>query len=476
MVLGVVRGVTGSNNSGPSGPLVVVGDALLDRDLEGRVERLCPDAPVPVLDDITDRTRPGGAALAAALLATDGHDVALVTAIGNDDAGRELRELVTRAGVELVDLGHEGGTPEKIRIRAGTQPLARLDYGGEHVLIGALTPRATAVIAAARGVLIADYGRGITAHRELRRALQARVASVPSVWDPHPCGSAPLVNAQLVTPNDREARAFAGAARTDDGLHAEAARAEQLRRTWGVASVAVTRGRLGALLVSGAAHPLVVPAEALTSGDPCGAGDRFATAALSALAAGAVPSEAVVAAVAAATSFVAAGGAAGLRLVRAPDDDIQAAGSPFSVAHTVRARGGVVVATSGCFDLLHAGHVSALRAARALGDWLVVCLNSDASVRRLKGTDRPLVPEIDRAEVLRGLTCVDDVVIFDDETPVQVLEQLRPHVFVKGGDYGGETLPEASALARWGGQAVIVPYLEGRSTTRLVEEVRRAIS
>jgi rfaE bifunctional protein nucleotidyltransferase chain/domain len=104
----------------------------------------------------------------------------------------------------------------------------------------------------------------------------------------------------------------------------------------------------------------------------------------------------------------------------------------------------------------------------------VVCLNSDASVRRLKGAERPLVPELDRAEVLRGLACVDEVVVFDDDTPVGVLEQLRPHVFVKGGDYGGDTLAEADVLSRWGGQAVIVPYLEGRSTTRLLEEVKRA--
>lgn len=386
--------VIGSYNSSSSGRFVVVGDALLDRDLDGRVDRLCPDAPVPVVDDITERTRPGGAALAAALLARDGHGVALVTAIGDDDAGCELRELIARTGVELVDLGHDGVTPEKVRVRAGSQPVARLDYGGaQSIGIGALTPRAKAVVAGARGVLVADYGRGITAHPELRRALDARDRSKPMVWDPHPRGRPPVGAASLVTPNDREARAFAGDPNADDGLGTTAARAEELRRAWGAGSVAVTRGKQGALLVSGAAHPLVVPAEPLASGDPCGAGDRFASAALSALAAGAVPSEAVIAAVAAATSFVAAGGAAGMQLVRRRDDHGPATPTPFSVAQAIRARGGTVVATSGCFDLLHAGHVSALRAARLLGDWLVVCLNSDESVRRLKGTDRPLVPE-----------------------------------------------------------------------------------
>lgn len=131
-----------------------------------------------------------------------------------------------------------------------------------------------------------------------------------------------------------------------------------------------------------------------------------------------------------------------------------------------------MVATGGCFDLLHAGHVATLQAARALGDCLVVCLNSDDSVRRLKGLDRPLVPQADRARVLAALACVDEVVVFDEETPSRVIEELRPDVWVKGGDYAGAPLPEAELLASWGGQAVVVPYLSGRSTTSLVASAR----
>jgi rfaE bifunctional protein nucleotidyltransferase chain/domain len=133
----------------------------------------------------------------------------------------------------------------------------------------------------------------------------------------------------------------------------------------------------------------------------------------------------------------------------------------------------VVVATGGCFDLLHAGHLATLYAARRLGDHLVVCLNSDASVRRLKGPERPLQRAEDRAAVLSALGCVDEVLVFDEDTPVRLLEELRPHVFVKGGDYDPSQLPEAAALARWGGQAVAVPYRRGCSTTRLIEEARR---
>jgi rfaE bifunctional protein nucleotidyltransferase chain/domain len=133
----------------------------------------------------------------------------------------------------------------------------------------------------------------------------------------------------------------------------------------------------------------------------------------------------------------------------------------------VRRGGGTVVATGGCFDVLHAGHISMLTAARALGDCLIVCLNSDASVRRLKGEGRPLNTAADRAAVLTALECVDGVMIFDEDTPTAALCRLRPGVWAKGGDYSGQDLPEVSVLGAWGGQAVTVPYLDGRSTTGL---------
>jgi rfaE bifunctional protein nucleotidyltransferase chain/domain len=148
----------------------------------------------------------------------------------------------------------------------------------------------------------------------------------------------------------------------------------------------------------------------------------------------------------------------------AADDDA------LAVAGRVRAAGGTVVATGGCFDLLHAGHVRALAAARALGDCLVVCVNSDASVSRLKGPDRPLVEEADRVAVLQALGCVDAVAVFEEDDPSEILRRLRPHVWAKGGDYEGVTLPEAAVLEEWGGRAVTVPYVAGRSTSRLIEE------
>jgi rfaE bifunctional protein nucleotidyltransferase chain/domain len=263
----------------------------------------------------------------------------------------------------------------------------------------------------------------------------------------------------LATPNAAEA---GGAS-----LAAAERVARELARRWDAVNVCVTLGERGALLVGGDGPALAVPARP-AAGDPCGAGDRFAAAAAGRLAAGALPSDAVRAAVEAATAFVAAGGAS-CAMRDAPESP--AAGDAVALAARVRANGGTLVATGGCFDLLHAGHVRMLQRARALGDCLIVCLNSDASVRRLKGPDRPVVAQDDRAAVLGALGAVDGVAVFDEDDPRAVLRTLRPHVWVKGGDYAAGELPERGVVAEWDGQAVIVPYEAGRSTTRLIEEV-----
>jgi D-beta-D-heptose 7-phosphate kinase/D-beta-D-heptose 1-phosphate adenosyltransferase len=459
-------------------PLVVVGDALLDVDLDGRAERLAPDAPVPVVDDPAEWRRPGGAALAATLAATlDGRAVVLVTALAGDEAGASLRGLLEAAGVEVVDLGLAGPTPEKIRVRAQGRSLLRLDRAARPGRVGPLDRAGRRALAGDGAVLVADYGRGVAAEPGVRAALAALPSRRPLVWDPHPRGPVPVPGARLATPNRAEAAGFLPEV-PGDGLAAVTARARRLAERWTAAGVAVTLGPGGALLAEGAGAPLVVPAPVATTGDPCGAGDRFSATAAGLLGDGALPSEAVVGAVAAATAFVAAGGAATVHLSpTTPATSPPGGGSPMERAlelvAVVRAMGGTVVATGGCFDLLHAGHVATLRAARALGDCLVVCLNSDDSVRRLKGPERPLVPEADRVAVLEALGCVDVVVPFDERTPEAVLRRLRPDVFAKGGDYALTDLPEAALLGTWSGQAVVLPYLEGRSTTRLLKEVVR---
>jgi D-beta-D-heptose 7-phosphate kinase/D-beta-D-heptose 1-phosphate adenosyltransferase len=447
--------------------LVVVGDSLLDRDVEGRVERLCPDAPVPVVDEDRRSSRPGGAGLAATLAARDGHRTTLVTALAPDPAGRELAALLEEAGVEVLDLGLEGATPEKVRVLTGGRSLLRVDRGGrEPGEVGPVTEAVWRALASADAVLVADYGRGVSGRRDLRDALADAARNTPVVWDPHPRGAGPVSGVRLVTPNrDEAARLVSG---TNGSNPTATERARKLAGRWET-EVAVTLGAEGAVL-AGAGDILSVPAPRVAGGDPCGAGDRFASRAAGALAGGASTAEAVSDAVRAASGFVAAGGAAGLNLRDEEFADKEVSGGAEEVVARMRAAGGTVVATGGCFDLLHAGHVSTLRAARALGDCLIVCLNSDSSVRRIKGDDRPLVPEEDRAAVLEALECVDAVVVFDEDTPESALERLRPDIFAKGADYAVSELPEASLLERWGGRAVILPYVAGRSTTRLIQQ------
>ena len=490
-------------------PLVVVGDVLLDIDLIAGSARLSPEAPVPVLHDPVEHRRPGGAALAALLAAAGPRPVVLVAPVATDEAGRELRRMLA-GRLELVAVPWAGSTPVKTRLRVAEHPVARLDRGGDSGLIGPLPERAAAVLASAAAVLVSDYGRGVTADPAIRAALTA--LSCPLVWDPHPRGAAPVPGSTLVTPNVAE---LAGFVALDAGESLAAIRrgAQQLARQWQAGSVCVTLGSRGAMfcLADNAPH-LVAPAQVGT-GDTCGAGDCFAAAAAAGLADGVLPSEAVALAVAAAGQFVAAGAAAGYRLPPAEPDSATAeldsataepgsgtaevadphfaeaevarpvqAAEPVSAGtgeldrllDGVRRRHGVVVATGGCFDLLHAGHIATLQAARAVGNCLVVCLNSDASVRRLKGPQRPLQPAADRARVLAALECVDAVVVFEEDTPAAVLRRIRPDIWAKGGDYSGVPLPESAVLAEWGGEAVTVPYLQGRSTSALVELARQA--
>jgi rfaE bifunctional protein nucleotidyltransferase chain/domain/rfaE bifunctional protein kinase chain/domain len=449
-------------------PLVVVGDALLDRDVEGRVRRLAPDAPVPVVDQTGVRVRPGGAGLAAALAVADGRPVTLVTALAADAAAQELRAALDAAGVSIVDLALDGTTPEKIRITTGGRSLLRLDRGGEDVVVGPMSATAREAIGWAAGVLVADYGRGVAAQPSVREALAWAAEIVPIVWDPHPRGPAPVPGVRMVTPNLAEAIALEPEPAGEDA-RAIGARAAALARRWEATQVCVTCGARGAVLAGpeGAGPAPLIPARAVEGGDPCGAGDRFASRLAGALADGIDGRDAVARAVDAATSFVAAGGAMAAELDRRPAGN----GPAAELIARVRAQGGTVVATGGCFDLLHPGHVRTLEAARALGDCLVVCLNSDASVRRLKGSGRPVVGEDDRAAVLRALRCVDEVVVFDEDTPSDLLARLRPDVWVKGGDYRPEDLPEAEVVAGWGGRVAVVPFLEGRSSTRLIKEV-----
>ncbi len=465
------------------GPLVVIGDALLDCDMDGEVSRLCPDAPVPVIEGAVPAWRPGGAALAALLAATEEIPVILVAPLGDDEASAAVRALLA-PHVTVVSLPLTGQLAEKTRFRAGGRTLLRADRGG-----GAAGP------AGRRGGRGDRRGRGsaglrLRPRRHRRRVRPGRAEPSGSAdsagMGPASQGAGPVPRTRLATPNYAEALAAVGqpAAPGRHLLQSAAAAAGQLSRSWEANAVVVTLGEHGWVLVQGGAGPLVRAGAAaggqrrLRGGRPLRrrrggrtparrphlrGGDRRDSGRV-VLSRGRRGQALLVARqnrrgdpAAAAAAVEPAGAPAGGR-----------AGQDASeLARRIRAAGGTVVATGGCFDLLHAGHVSLLQAARSLGDCLIVCLNADASVRRLKGDGRPLNCEADRVGMLAALECVDAVTVFAEDTPCTALERIQPDIWVKGGDYDGWDLPEAALLKNWGGVAVTVPYLSGRSTTRL---------
>ncbi|TFV58628.1 D-glycero-beta-D-manno-heptose 1-phosphate adenylyltransferase [Mycobacterium sp. PS03-16] len=458
-------------------PLVIIGDSMLDVDVEGNATRLSPEAPVPVVDAERVWHRPGGAGLAAVLAARADRDVVLVTALADDADGRSLVTLLEDAGVRVVALPMTGSTVCKTRIRAGGQSMLRLDHGDGTAAGGDLPAEVRDVLDGARAVCVADYGRGVTAHPGVRALLTEVAERVPIVWDPHPRGAVPTPGCWLVTPNQSEAERFSE--RGDSDAHS----AERLRQRWRAHAVCVTLGAGGAVLASeaGSVHIPVPAAAGASHGrrDTCGAGDRFAVAATQAFGAGDDAAAAVSAAVEAASRFVATGGAVGVSQAVAVDQTRPGAaqsgaltGSVTEVRDRLRRRGGTLVATGGCFDLLHTGHVRLLHQARQLGDALVVLLNSDDSVRSLKGPRRPVMAAEDRARVLAALACVDAVVIFDEHSPEEALERLRPDIWVKGGDYTENDLPEAGVVRRHGGEIVLLPTVAGYSSSNLIAAAR----
>ena len=465
--------------------ITVVGDVLLDVDINGAATRLSPDAPVPVVDVADVRRRAGGAGLVATVLAQDGHDVALVTAVSDDDGASHIRRAL--AGVSVLAGVPLAPTPTKTRVRIGTHPMVRFDEGCAPAPVPSSTKEMLSAIATAEAIVVADYGRGITANTDIRAALSEAAQRVPVVWDPHPAGAEPVEGVAVVTPNLAEALASAKAGGLEPSRTGAEEAGRYLLEKWGSAAVLVTRGEDGALLMSADDAAQGIPAPKTNVSDPCGAGDRLAGSLAVHLGLGLDLAQAATRAVEDASAFLAAGGAAALAAVtEAPEARPAPDASPvvelkglelvdagdlhpdgIQLAHAVRTRGGTVVATGGCFDLLHAGHARTLAAARSMGDCLIVCLNSDESVRRLKGAHRPIVSVEDRAELLLALECVDAVLIFGEDTPEACLTRIQPDIWVKGGDYTPEELPEARLVAGWGGRCVTVPFHPARSTSGL---------
>lgn len=477
--------------------VVVLGDALLDGWLSGPARRLGRDGPVPVVELAESHDAPGGAGNSAANLAALGATVELITVFGADADATTLRGLLHAAGVRTGLSTTEPGrpTPVKRRLMAGGHPVARYDTGPD----GAPLPAARAAVAAAvesalgdgrlgdgqvDAVLVADYGLGVLGP-EVRAVLTRLRGRIPLlvVDGRSPAGWADL-HPDVMTPNAAEAAALIGVAppRDPDGregwvLHHRAA----LVAAAGGADLLVTLDTDGAVRLPGDAAVAAqrTTARPAVEAKACGAGDTFAAGYTAALAAGAEPEAALALAQAAADvvvtragTAVCSTGALAARLAAADRGGLVATRDLAAIVADHRARGHRVVFTNGCFDVLHRGHVAYLRQARALGDLLIVALNDDASVARLKGPERPVNPLIDRAGVVGALDCVDLVTAFAQDTPAELIELVRPDVYTKGGDYTPQMLPETPIVERLGGEVRVLDYLSDHSTTAIVGRIR----
>ncbi|HYH31110.1 MAG TPA: D-glycero-beta-D-manno-heptose 1-phosphate adenylyltransferase [Pseudonocardia sp.] len=474
--------------------VVVVGDALLDGWLSGPARRLGRDGPVPVVELAETRSAPGGAGNAAANLAALGARAELVAVLGDDADARTLRELLQDAGVETGRCVTEDGraTPVKRRLVSAGQPLARYDAGpdgppGRDTTAALVSALEASLETGPDAVLVADYGLGAVGP-QLRAALQRHRDRIPLlVVDARAGDGWAAVRPDVVTPNAAEAAALIGepepVGSAGAGNRAEWALAHRadLVATAGGGDVLVTLDVDGAVRLP--ADPAAPAQRTTASPGPesraCGAGDTFTAACTAALAAGIAPEPALVLAQAAADVVVAregtavcSAGALTARLAARDRGGLLAHRDLLAIVAEQRRRGHRVVFTNGCFDVLHRGHVAYLRQARALGDVLVVALNDDESVARLKGPERPVNPLEDRAGVVGAIECVDLVTSFAEDTPVELIEAVRPDVYTKGGDYTPQMLPETPTVERLGGEVRVLDYLSDHSTTAIVGRIR----
>lgn len=465
--------------------VVVVGDLIMDGWWRGRSERLSREAPAPVVEVDERQEAPGGAANAAMNLAALGARVRLVGAVGADEAGVRLGRRLRAAGVSIrgVLTRSELATVTKVRICSDDQILLRVDEGGgasSPDLADALADALVAALDGADALLIGSYGAAAlpdAVERAVRRA--GRPPHV--VVDAHDLSRWRRLEPDVVTPNAAEAYGLLGSATPDSTGQRADALADQwpaLHAATGAAAVALTLDRDGALLLTEGAPAYRTWGRPAPERQASGAGDTFAAALTAGLAGGLDQSAAMELGQAAADVVVQRFGTSVCsaddllaQLERPAAQVLDAAALAERVAAD-RAAGRRIVLTNGCFDVLHRGHTAALAAAARLGDVLVVAVNSDDSIRRLKGPDRPINTAADRAAVLAALSDVDYVTVFATDTPIPLLELLRPEVYTKGGDYSPEMLAEAEVVRGYGGDVRIVAYVPEQSTTRIVDRIR----
>jgi len=469
--------------------VLVIGEAMLDADLRGATDRLCREAPVPIVAVSSHTHAPGGAANAAANARHLGAEVTLLSIVGDDENARTLDRVLRERDVvtEHVLRDPERRTLAKHRVFAGTQMLVRFDEGTTALpgprTQGRLVERLVALFARHDVVIVSDYGYGVLTPQVIRAlaGLQARTPRVVTV-DSKTLLAYRDVGATVVKPNYEEAVSLLGPQRLNGAgpsrIDLIARHGRRILEMTSAQIAAVTLDTEGALFFERGRSPYRTYAQPADGTRATGAGDTFISALALALGAGADLSAAAEIASGAAAVVVGHDGtascsAADLRgYLSPPDKYCPDAAALRRRLERYRRDGRRIVFTNGCFDILHRGHVTYLNGAKALGDVLIVGLNADTSVHRLKGPGRPINALADRAQVLAALSCVDHIVAFDEDTPLALVRAVGPDVYVKGGDYTPDRLPEAAIVQALGGEVRILPYVEDLSTTTIIERIR----
>lgn len=471
--------------------ILVVGDLILDHYLWGEVKRISPEAPVPVVHTTHENYVGGGAANVANNLAGLGIAATIAGIIGDDPEGDRLLATLEKVGVGNDGIITVPGRPTicKTRVIGGHQQMLRMDREESapvpEIRLEALLHSVQALVSQKPAlVVLSDYAKGTLTEKVSRAIIaEARKQGVPVLVDPKGKDYRKYAGATAVSPNRQE---LSLACDYDDDLTNLLSAGEQLRKSLDLEFLVVTLGDQGIALIDDTHHQRI-PALARSVYDVSGAGDTVIATLAAGLAAGLTRLDAVHLANLAGGVVVGKVGTAPIMqeelLASISNEAAQDQSNKFvSLEEAVRlvtewrGRGERIVFTNGCFDLLHAGHVTYLAMARRLGNRLVVGLNTDRSVTALKGPSRPVMQEVDRARVLAALASVDAVVLFDEETPIDLIKALQPNVLAKGADYTEDRVVGAKEVRSWGGEVMLIPLVDGKSTTSIIETLESAPS
>lgn len=465
-----------------SAQVLICGDVMLDRYWRGAVERISPEAPIPIVRVDSQKSLPGGAGNVALNVAALGAHTTLVGYIGADLDGNQLQQALTAAGVQQSLVVHKDfPTICKLRVLGAQQQLIRLDLESTRPFsaLPELWNQYNHALQTANVVIFSDYAKGTLF--DIQRLIQAaRLRQIPIVIDPKGQDFQRYAGANLLTPNLKEFEAVVGACPSEQDI---IQKAQMLLNTLAIDALLITRGKDGMTFVARGQAPISYPTMAREVFDVSGAGDTVVGVIGAALGVQANVSDAIFWANVAAGIVVGKLGAATVS-PHELQQALQAQTSTVSLESGVicdrshlqrclaqaRMRGERIVMTNGCFDLLHAGHIDYLTQAKALGDRLLIAVNDDDSVRRLKGSSRPLNKVEDRMALLAALKVVDWVVPFSEDTPRNLVAQVLPDVMVKGGDYLPEQVAGGEIVQAHGGSLVILPFKPGYSTTQLLHK------